>query len=118
MRKNLLAVVFVFVVLFFSVNAKAENDVRLSDDLRGLIGKVVIFQDGFPPNNTYICSITGISEYRTSMGRTVVISISRLDFHGEEIDKLMYDQSYPSSNNGWTLERNGGTVKINVTKIE
>lgn len=116
MKKILFVVGFIFFTALSSINVGAGEIMQPPEDLKSLLGKVVKFQDIFNKHD-FICSITGISDYHASMGREVTLSISGLDYYGEDIRKISYIIS-SSEEERWQLMYWSKPHKINMISIE
>ncbi|KKP69184.1 MAG: hypothetical protein UR66_C0001G0066 [Candidatus Moranbacteria bacterium GW2011_GWE1_35_17] len=116
MKKILFVVGFICFTAISSINVGAGDVMQPPEDLKSLVGKVVKFQDIFN-NYTFICRITGISDYSASMGRQVTLSVSDLDYYGAEIKKISYIIS-TSEEERWQLTIEGKPHKINIVSIE
>lgn len=116
MKKILFVVGFIFFTALSSINVGAGEIMQPPENLKSLLGKVVKFQDIFN-KYTFICPITGVSDYSASMGRQVTLSVSGLDYYGEDISKISYVIS-TSEEERWQVTYAGKPHKINIISIE
>lgn len=116
MKQILMTIGLVCLVAFSWTKADAGDVLQPPKDLRSLIGKTLVFEDG-SHDNTFVCSIVGASRYRESMGEGVVLFLTGLDYHGETIHKISYmiGSSQPEK---WELTYANKTQKITVKSIE
>jgi len=116
MKKSLLTVCCIcLMMLVSSAHANAEDFVRPPENLKNLFGKVVTLKDS-NSSATFMCHITGVSEYLSQMAKGVVVSVAGLDYYGTEVKTLSYIVT--TGEERWEIQNNGKAQKITITSIE